>query len=382
MSPQSGLIVANLLAEDEWAGHGSLPSRATRKRLALAAALLAVFARSDEDTLWLPAPIAPLVARFPVGPSRPAILTVAPSAPPSALMAWAATMTIDALRPAAPALPGPGTGVDWIDWLWARPVAPAAIARRLASRAWALAFADRFGDGLPGARMVRDAADLAAHLATGAAASSPSGSWVLKACWSAAGRERIIVSAQGPSPAQDRWMRRQFARGDALLFEPWMARRADFGCVGFADASGVSLLGTHRQDIDSRGRFQGLALWPGCHRPTEMAVEELPRDAAERLEASALAVGAALATAGYEGPFGVDAWSHTLADGRSAFNAVGEVNVRCTMGLVARAWVQRLGLAPDGRAWRLRFGPSPVAATTGIILAESVGDGAAWLEPC
>lgn len=382
MSPQSGLIVANLLAEDEWAGHGSLPSRATRKRLALAAALLAVFARSDEDILWLPAPIAPLVARFPVGPSRPAILTVAPSAPPSALMAWAATMTIDALRPAAPALPGPGTGVDWIDWLWARPVAPAAIARRLASRAWALAFADRFGDGLPGARMVRDAADLAAHLATGAAASSPSGSWVLKASWSAAGRERIIVSAEGPSAAQDRWMRRQFARGDALLFEPWMARRADFGCVGFADASGVSLLGTHRQDIDSRGRFQGLTLWPGCHRPTEMAVEELPRDAAERLEASALAVGAALATAGYEGPFGVDAWSHTLADGRSAFNAVGEVNVRCTMGLVARAWVQRLGLAPDGRAWRLRFGPSPVAATTGIILAESVGDGAAWLEPC
>lgn len=380
--PLSGLIVANLLAEDEWAGRGSLPSRATRKRLALAAALMAVFARSDEDSLWLPAPIAPMAAHFPVGPSRPAIHTISPSVPPSALLAWAATTKIDALRPTAPARPGPGTGIDWIDGLWARPVAPAAIARRLASRAWSLAFADRLGDGLPGARMVRNAADLAAHLATGAAASSPSGSWVLKASWSAAGRERIIVSAEGPSAAQDRWMRRQFARGDALLFEPWMARRADFGCVGCVDASGVHLLGAHRQAIDSRGRFLGITLWPGCHRPSEMATEDLPQDSAERLEAAALAVGAELATSGYEGPFGVDAWTHTLADGRSAFNAVGEVNVRCTMGLVARAWVQRLGLAPDGRAWRLRFGPSPSAPTTGIILAESIGDGAAWLEPC
>ena len=378
---RSGLIVANLLAEEEWAGRAALPSRATRERLALAAALLAVFARSDADILWLPAPIAPEAATLSAGPVRPDIRFKAPESVPDAIVAWATTTRIDGLRRTIAAQPGPSTGIGWIDSWWRQPLPSPAIARRLASRAWSLALAERLGAALPGARLLQDASELAAHLGAGAAAGSPSGSWVLKVPWSAAGRERIVVPATGPSASQDRWLRRQFARGEGLLFEPWMARRADYGCVGMTKASKVTLLGAHRQTIDATGRFLGLTLWPGCLRPTEMDPRQLPPDAARRLEAAALAVGGALAMSGYEGPFGVDAWSYTLANGGIGFQAIGEVNVRCTMGLVARAWTQRLGLPPDGRGWRLRFGPALDSADH-ITLAEGLDRRSAWLEPC
>lgn len=382
-----GLIIANLLAEEAWAGRSAQPGKATLARLGLSAGLLAVLARDEADALWIPEPIPLLDLHFPSAPtsfSPPLVSGGVPRHSPNALLVWAATDATDRWRP-APVAASSGTrsrtGIAWLDALWSLPLVSGQTSRPLASRSWTLALAGRLGLSLPGARMVADEADLSAHLSAGGGRASPSGSWVLKAAWSAAGRQRIVVGADGPSNAQRRWMRTGFMRGDGLLFEPWMSRQADVGCVAMVDASGVQILGAHGQSIDALGRFQGLTLWPGCRLPAELPQRCLSPADAKQLEAVVLATGSALAAEGYAGPFGVDAWSYVDTDGQERFHPLGEVNVRCTMGLVARAWIERLGLAADGRGWRLRFGEPRPADPAAMLLVDAGTMGLIWLEP-
>jgi len=379
----SGLIIANLLAEETWARRSATPNAVTLERLGLAAGLLSLFARDSADVLWIPPPIPLLPWRSASDLPQPHVQQERPAQPARDLLAWAATAATDAWRPVADASDRPDrtTGVGWLDDLWALPLASGAAGRRLASRAWTLALARRLGVALPGARMVADESGLTAHLAAGGARGSLSGSWVLKAPWSAAGRQRIVVRSDGPSIAQRRWMRTGFIRPEGLLFEPWMARRADFGCVGLADHNGVRLLGAHNQVVDAMGRFQGLTLWPGCRRPSELPPDILAPEAARRMDDAATAAGRALAEEGYAGPFGVDAWTYVDVEGRERFQPLGELNVRCTMGLVALAGIERLRLAADGRPWRLRFGSPPPPERAAKVLIDTGAAGAAWLEP-
>lgn len=382
-----GLIIANLLAEEAWAGRSAQPGKATLERLGLSAGLLAVLARDEADALWIPAPIPLLDLCFPSAPtsfSPPVLSGGIPRCSPNALLVWAATDATDRWRP-APFAASSGsrgrTGIAWLDALWSLPPVLGQISRPLASRSWTLALAERMGLSLPGTRVVTDERELSAHLSAGGGRASPSGSWVLKAAWSAAGRQRIVVGAGGPSIAQRRWMRTAFMRRDGLLFEPWMPRRADVGCVAMVDASGVRILGAHGQSNDALGRFQGLTLWPECRLPTQLPRRLLSLSDATLLEAVVLAAGRALAAEGYAGPFGVDAWTYVDADGQERFHPLGEVNVRCTMGLVARAWIERLGLAADGSGWRLRFGEHRPADPATMLLVDAGPRGLAWLEP-
>ena len=50
----------------------------------------------------------------------------------------------------------------------------------------------------------------------------------------------------------------------------------------------------------------------------------------------------ALRSAGYVGPFGIDAWRYRRDDGAIVLNPLGEINARMTFGLVEWARAERL----------------------------------------
>jgi hypothetical protein len=238
-------------------------------------------------------------------------------------------------------------------------------------RTFCLEVAHSLNRALPGARMVSSPADLERE----------AGNWVLKAPLSAAGRSRHLHRA-GESldePAVRRRIERLFERHGPLLFEPWMDRTDDFGCVAVLTPEGFRLAGFHRLLVDSRGQFAGIEL-----TATFRGFEGLTGEEQAAMEKALDATTRALRQAGYSGPFGIDAWRYRRPSGEPAFHPLGEINARMTFGLVARALVDRLrqplGLAPGDRL-RLVLCRQPPGEPSLPLLLPSGEDarGAAWL---
>lgn len=302
------IVHANLDQEARWA-RSPLPARVLR-RISAAALLLAAFAPPGEPVeIWTPAAADPARLRL------PREVTVRVGAPRRADLAWA--------DPAA---------------------------RAVNDRRFALALAGELGIALPGARALGSLAELDALFAARAPRR-----WVCKAAWSAAGRDRCL--GEGP-PTPDRRTRiaRLIERAGAVVIEPWLDRRLDVGVCGVA---GGLIQPPHGLATDARGGFAGIDLTPPPLLPAEAA----------RLAEVAARVSAALAAAGYAGPFGIDAFVHDDA-GVRRLHPLCEINARHTFGHVARA----LG-AP-----RLGFGAPPPGAT--VLVAPAPDDPVtAWTLP-
>lgn len=197
------------------------------------------------------------------------------------------------------------------------PAAPSlAVLRAVNDRA----FCAELGHGMPGAAFVRDMHALERHLSQ----PSPTGRHVIKRAFSFAGREQRRVQ-DGVLDASTRgFCQRSFAHGQGLQVEPWVERLADFCRHGHLTQAGVLRVGpTREQHCDAMGRFTGMSGTPAQSTPAE--------DRALRAELSKTS--AALADAGYFGPFGIDAFRYQdpAADG-VAFNPRCEINARFTMG--------------------------------------------------
>lgn len=301
------IILGNLDQEARWSGLG-IPAHVAR-RIAAAASLLAALAPEGEPVeIYAPAAVDPARLRF----AQPAMRT--------------------------------GMPPRW-DLAWADPAAKAVNDRR-----FALALAGELGCALPGARAIASLAELDAALASGGYAR-----WICKAAWTAAGRDR----ARGDGPAVTGELRARIgnliARAGAVVLEPWCERVVDFGACGAVDAAGrVTAHPPHTLRSDARGGFAGIALAPPALEPAER----------DRLAAIVDAVGAALARAGYAGPFGIDGFVH-VADGRRALHPFCEINARHTFGHVAHALARRGAAA-------LGFDAPPPGAT--VLVAPAEGD--------
>jgi hypothetical protein len=315
-------LLANLDCEARWAGV-ALPA-AVVSRISLYATLLAACADDDASghDVWLPAAVDP--ARLIAHPG------------------WTSPRTHTGVPPR-------------IDLAWADPAA------RLANdRSHTLALADALGVALPGARTVGSLAELDAHISA-----QPAAAWVCKARWTAAGRDR----AHGHGPVGDGELRRRLARMfdrlGPLVFEPWLDRVADFGVCGTVAADGaVHLEPPHRLRSDPRGGFVGVALAPAV----EPAI-------AEPLHATARAVAIRLAaTAGYHGPFAIDAFTYRRAgahpDEPPVLHPLCELNARRTFGWIARGLAHRLG------AHQLGFDAPPPGAQ--VLIAPAADRVTAW----
>lgn len=360
-------LVGNLDAETELArlaldaprGALELP-RGVRLRLAALATLLRAFAR-EGDRLWTPEPVDP--GRIAPVPGLPVPeLESGPLErlePAASILAWAETPPVARHRAERPdAGPDPGE-VGHPD--------PATVAR-VHDRRFHLEVARELRCVLPGAREIGSLEDLHQHLHAGGCAASPTGRFVLKPPWSAAGRGQVRGSAgRFDRPEDRRRVARQLGLYGRLLFEPWMDRVRDLGFAGCITRGEVRVLGVHASAVDPCGRFEGIdaPLDPG-------------RGDAAALVAVGRCVGSRLARAGYRGPFGVDAFLHRLGE-REVLHPLGEINARLTFGHVAHALVERLG------PLRLRLGSSAEAgrpAAAIVLLSPGPPDGAgAWALP-
>ncbi|HTR55579.1 MAG TPA: hypothetical protein VMJ10_33105 [Kofleriaceae bacterium] len=239
---------------------------------------------------------------------------------------------------------------------------------------WDLAWAD------PGAKVVNDrrfalavARELGCALAGARAIDSLDGvewpaRWVCKAAWSAAGRDRLLGAGAPSGPLRAR-VASLVARAGGAVVEPWLDRLSappdggvarpdeagpferitDFGACGTVDATGAIIAHPpHVLVVNARGGFRGIE---------RRAPELEPHERAE-LERVFAGAGAALARAGYAGPFGIDGFVYRDPAGRRALHAMCEINARYTFGHVAHA----LGCAVLG------FG-APVPTEARVLVA-------------
>ncbi|MGE5186592.1 MAG: hypothetical protein ACM31C_31265 [Acidobacteriota bacterium] len=171
--------------------------------------------------------------------------------------------------------------------------------------------------------------------------------WVAKAVWTAAGRDR--ARGEGAPAGELRARVANLVARCPVIVEPWCERALD---VGVCSVVGRAPHAPHRLVVDARGGFLGID-----RRPPELAAEHRAR-----LAEIVGACDAALARAGYAGPFTVDAFVHP-----GGLHAC-ELNARYTFGHVAHA----LG------AGVLGFGPPPPGARV-LVAAGDDDPVSAWV---
>lgn len=374
-------------------GRPALPP-AVLASISAMATLLRVFAR-DGDRLWTPAPVAS--HRLPAVPGLPA--PTLESGPLEQLPACRQALVwgepahpgrqaptpreAETREPATPDKDPGGIPLHVLPWMMPRPSPETAA--RVNDRSFGLEIAQNLGVALPGARMVRDFEELRAHLRAGGAQAAPGESWVVKAPLSAAGRSRLRQRGRNPDERARRRIESLLEVYGELLFEPWMERAADFGCVGFLGCGTHMLLPVHTTLMTPGGGFRGVEVSCGPQGATRCRPEEQHR-MLESVEAVACRLGAA----GYTGPFTVDCWRYRDARGSLRFHPLGEINGRMSFGLVAAALAARLvesGSVPDMALARLVVsvgGRSHAWKRSGehmpLLLPSPKEPTAAWLE--
>lgn len=181
-------------------------------------------------------------------------------------------------------------------------------------------FASDLGQHLPGACWVEDGSVLEALLVSG------TGPWLLKRPYGYNGRGRLRVRPGRLDARERAWVAASFVRGDGLQCEPEVARVLDLAWHGLVAADGTWQLGRPTaQRCDAFGQWVGTEpLRPDALSPAHGA----------QFRASTERVAAALAGAGYFGPFGVDGFVYRDASGAAALQPLSEVNARYSMGWV------------------------------------------------
>ncbi len=352
-------VIANLEVEARLAGV-TLPRKALQAIAdagTLLRALLPADATEANATLWLPAAVDPARLVDVPGPTQPVLAR-------------------PRLAVGMPEHVAEGdTVVTW-----------AVEDKNLHHRRLAHDLARRLGHAFPSARFLHSIEQLRSHLDTTGVTS-----WVVKAPYSAAGRDRHIEAHDSEPPRARRVseqaetrVRRLLQQHRELLFEPWVDRdlgpdSLDFGLLGTVHPDGkVELQRPHRVLVDTRGRFTGIELGPLPWRLDEQAAAT----------AAATAAGEALAAIGYHGPFGVDGYRYRGSDG-TALQPLSEINARLTFGFVAYAVAQAVahaGALPHTSAGSLKlcFGRDVPEASDDRpvvpLLRAGPSGRAAWVE--
>jgi hypothetical protein len=219
-------------------------------------------------------------------------------------LAWSPTPRARALLAAAGALVPEAPGLEVLRRVNARPFAVGVRAPHAAG-SFAKDVATTMEDAL--ALLARPAPD----------------GWLARRTFGAAGRGRRRIGAGSPSDAERAWLAASLRRGP-LVVEPWVRVTREYTRSGWVRPDGtLELAGPCVQQTDAAGAWI---------RTDSAARGEVAREDDARLEAMLAATGAALADAGYRGPFGIDAFRH-LVPGRTreVLNPMSEINARFTM---------------------------------------------------
>lgn len=320
------LIVANFdcelrFAQDSSPGpHKALPAKVQRV-LSQAAPALTVFGDDNTD-LWTMSPM-------PGGRARSGALAELESY--DAILPWGQTSDLP-----KQAQRRDSTG-PWQERLWWLRAEPQVVAR-CNDRRFALACDLPPERTLAEREVVESMEALDEYIGTKTL--GPDDTWVAKAPWSASGRERVRRRGRVLDGELRVRSARLLKRYGALVIEPWMPREADYGVTGMVadDVESMVLFPPHQLRSDDTGVYRGIRI------ADQETSAKLGSTFGTALEETAATVGSALHSAGYRGPFGIDAFVyHDRAD-RKCLQALCEVNARLCFGLVARAQAEKLGL--------------------------------------
>jgi len=194
------------------------------------------------------------------------------------------------------------------------------VVARVNSKLWSHALEVEMGWALPGARVAHDAEEL--KEAAARACPGAEDKWVVKSPYGFAARERVLGRGPCVEGAQAAWAFKRLARGEPLVFQPWLEVEREYGVVVEVSSRGAHrLLGV--SDLRTNGAGTGVGYVLG-RPPTKERVKEL--------EAAAAVVCERLRAEGYSGPAGFDALEHA-----GGLHPLLEVNARYTMGFVALA---------------------------------------------
>ena len=194
------------------------------------------------------------------------------------------------------------------------------VVARVNSKLWSHALEVEMGWALRGAMVAHAPEELSEAAARACPGSQDK--WVVRSPYGFAARDRVLGRGPGVEGAQAVWAAKRLARGEALIFQPWLEVLREYGVVAEVDRDGSHrVLGV--SDLQTNGAGTGTGYVLGRPpTPARMAeLEEVARVVCARLHAE-----------GYYGPVGIDALEHT-----AGLHPLLEVNARYTMGFVALA---------------------------------------------
>lgn len=201
-------------------------------------------------------------------------------------------------------------------------VAPIAldVVRRVNSKLWSHALEVEQGWSLPGAGVASSLEELRERVARACPAAGDK--WVIKSPFGFAARERVLGRGPRLEGPQAKWAERRLAKGETLIFQPWLEVIREYGVVmeigrdGSYNLQGIS-------DLQTNGAGTGHGYILGRPPTGERLIE---------LERVAAIVAGRLFMEGYYGPVGVDALEHA-----GGLHRLLEINARYTMGFIALA---------------------------------------------
>lgn len=197
---------------------------------------------------------------------------------------------------------------------------PFELVARVNSKLWSHALEVELGVAIEGAATASTLGEL--NEAARRACPRAGDKWVVKSPYGFAARERVLGRGPAVEGAQAAWVVKRLARGETLIFQPWLEVVREYGVVaeiardGSHTILGVSDLRTNGAGTGT-GYVLGRAPSPGRMRELEGVASVVCR----RLHAE-----------GYSGPAGIDAIQHARG-----LHPLLEVNARYTMGFIAVA---------------------------------------------
>ncbi len=184
---------------------------------------------------------------------------------------------------------------------------------------------------------------------------SPSTSWVIKANWSHAARERILGRGPAISDADVRWVKQRLARDGVVCWELWLQRQSEIGIQWqITLGQAPELVAITELLVDARGQYagtrafspRGIGFQPVVSSHSDDRLEAYPTlpDWAFFAAEATRPVIDDLAQRGYFGPVGIDAMRYFDPEWKDfRIRPLQDINARWTMGRLAAGWFTRLG---------------------------------------
>ena len=189
---------------------------------------------------------------------------------------------------------------------------------RVNSKLWSHALEVELGVAIEGAATASTLEEL--NDAARRACPRANDKWVVKSPYGFAARERVLGRGPAVDGAQAAWVLKRLARGETLIFQPWLEVLREYGVVcEIARDGSHTILGV--SDLQTNGAGTGTGYVLG-RAPAPERMREL--------EAMARVVCARLYAEGYRGPAGLDAIEHARG-----LHPLLELNARYTMGFIA-----------------------------------------------